>query len=288
MRTPTTPRSPAEPYAPELPGRPTTGRARALPSSLPAALLIVLLVAVVTVAAPAPAAEAAARCRFAGNVAPRVSIVNPSTRSSLESSRTVARVRAFDTNLGTDNGDGIAGVRLKIVNKRTGKVAYDRIDRARPYTFDLELTAGRYKVVAIAKSVCAAGGTRGAEAAAVRVTPALSVADKASAELLNHRRVAAGLRPLVIRPEMNTFALNWSRIMAASGFRHSGGPYGENIAWIGGTSLTAKQAAARFQDMWWNSQGHKANMLNSSYTHLGVGLFKNGRGWYATHVFSRS
>lgn len=70
--------------------------------------------------------------------------------------------------------------------------------------------------------------------------------------------------------------------------------WGENIAYIGATSSasgTADQIASRFVKMWWNSPGHKANMINSQFTQTGVGVVWGncgyGNGWIATQVFAR-
>jgi len=84
---------------------------------------------------------------------------------------------------------------------------------------------------------------------------------------------------------MSTFALNWSQTMSQSGFRHSSGPYGENIAWYSDSSLSPAAAARFFNDGWVNSPGHYANMTNSRYTEVGIGLYQDAGGWWATHVF---
>jgi uncharacterized protein YkwD len=73
--------------------------------------------------------------------------------------------------------------------------------------------------------------------------------------------------------------------MASSGFGHSGGPYGENVAWTSDTSLGPEAAAAHFNGRWVNSPGHYANMINARYTEVGIGLYRSAGGWYATHVF---
>ena len=47
---------------------------------------------------------------------------------------------------------------------------------------------------------------------------------------------------------------------------------GENIA-MGQT--TAEQVV----DAWMNSEGHRKNILNANYTHIGVGFSKGGNYW---------
>ncbi len=73
--------------------------------------------------------------------------------------------------------------------------------------------------------------------------------------------------------------------MARSGFRHSNGPYAENIAWIGNSRLHPDAAAAMFIDMWRNSPGHYANMTNPRHREMGIGLYLDANGWWATQVF---
>ena len=110
------------------------------------------------------------------------------------------------------------------------------------------------------------------------------------AALVNSERAAVGLAPLKVSGCAQTFAVTWSRHMAATGdFSHQSlSPMmtgcgargaGENIAY-GATS------AEHFMDLWMHSSGHKANILRASFTHLGVGVVKasNGR-WYATQDF---
>ena len=84
---------------------------------------------------------------------------------------------------------------------------------------------------------------------------------------------------------MSDFALNWSQTMATTGFRHSSGPYGEHIAWFSDSSVSPSNAASFFNNQWVNSPGHYANMTNPNYTQVGIGLYRDASGWWATHVF---
>ena len=108
-----------------------------------------------------------------------------------------------------------------------------------------------------------------------------------SSNLLNALRTDRGLGSLARDAEMDRFAREWSQEMASTqDFKHSDGPYGENIAYIGNTRMSAEDAAARFHDMWVNSPGHFRNMTNARYTKIGVGIVLGSDGWYGTHVFS--
>ena len=121
------------------------------------------------------------------------------------------------------------------------------------------------------------------------VDPAVAMATRI-ATLVNTERVAVGLAPLKVSGCAQTFAVTWSEHMAASAdFSHQSltpvmtgcgaRGAGENIAY-GATS------AEQFMDLWMNSTGHKANILRSSFTHLGVGVARDANGrWYATQDF---
>lgn len=102
---------------------------------------------------------------------------------------------------------------------------------------------------------------------------------------LNATRANVGLPPLTLDSTMSTFATNWSTEMISSGFRHSSGPYGENIAWHSNGNMSPEQAAQHFNSAWVDSPGHYANMTNDRYTHVGIGLVPHASGWWATHVF---
>jgi uncharacterized protein YkwD len=115
--------------------------------------------------------------------------------------------------------------------------------------------------------------------------PEVGDATGASLAALNATRANAGLAPVALNSEMSGFALSWSQEMSSSGFRHSDGPYAENIAWTSDDSLSAAAAGAYFNDAWVNSPGHFANMTNPNWTEVGIGLHRESSGWWATHVF---
>ena len=53
---------------------------------------------------------------------------------------------------------------------------------------------------------------------------------------------------------------------------------GENIAY-------GQDSPQEVQTTWMNSSGHRANILSSSYTHVGVGVYDEGGRLYWTQVF---
>jgi uncharacterized protein YkwD len=65
----------------------------------------------------------------------------------------------------------------------------------------------------------------------------------------------------------------------------------ENVAYTGRvrgsdeSDATAERIAEEFAVMWWNSAGHRANMLGR-FSKIGVGVHKTtGGNWYATQLF---
>jgi uncharacterized protein YkwD len=117
------------------------------------------------------------------------------------------------------------------------------------------------------------------------------------------------LQPLTHDAKFSFVARDWSLKQAKSGrISHSGFPNsreavyraefgvstdfnGENVAYtsmVGGSDQSdaaAEAVAKEFAVMWWNSSGHRANMLGN-FKRIGVGMHKTSRGaWYATQVF---
>ena len=62
--------------------------------------------------------------------------------------------------------------------------------------------------------------------------------------------------------------------------------WGENIAYIGG-NVSADSLAEQFMTNWMNSSGHRANILSTNFSSIGVGVYKIGNKVYATQEFYR-
>ena len=60
--------------------------------------------------------------------------------------------------------------------------------------------------------------------------------------------------------------------------------FAENVAMLQNNGTDASKIAKQFIDMWWNSAGHKANMIGN-YKNIGVGVAKKGNAYYATQIF---
>ncbi|MBL7500788.1 CAP domain-containing protein [Frankia sp. CNm7] len=117
--------------------------------------------------------------------------------------------------------------------------------------------------------------------------------------LTNVERGKAGCGPLAVDASLTTAAQAHTADMAANNyFSHTSrdgrspgdrakaagfpsGFVGENIA-------AGAQTPAQVLQMWMDSAGHRANILNCSYTHIGVGYAEGGSyRYYWTQAFGR-
>ena len=111
----------------------------------------------------------------------------------------------------------------------------------------------------------------------------------------NQSRAYVGVRPLQEHPTLTAKAESWARHMAAEGrLSHSTlsaglstlnwNSLGENVGYSSPTSNTLWTIHVMFVQ----SAGHRANLLNPKYTHMGVGVHKDsqGRVWVA-EVFAQ-
>src|SRR5699024_2132648 len=109
-------------------------------------------------------------------------------------------------------------------------------------------------------------------------------------ELTNNERVNNGLEALQIDYEVSKVAREKSRDMAVNGyFDHNSPVYGspfDMMRTYGITYRTAGENIAMGQrtpnevvQAWMNSPGHRANILNPNFTHIGVGYVENGHYW---------
>ncbi|MBQ7886372.1 MAG: SafA/ExsA family spore coat assembly protein [Clostridia bacterium] len=108
--------------------------------------------------------------------------------------------------------------------------------------------------------------------------------------LVNEIRAQNGLKPLSANWELSRVARYKSEDMADRGyFSHTSPTYGtpfQMITAFGLSYRTAGENIAQGQrtpqdvvDAWMNSSGHRANILSSAYTQIGVGYCADGRYW---------
>lgn len=109
-------------------------------------------------------------------------------------------------------------------------------------------------------------------------------------ELTNQERTAQGLEPLTTDESLSAVAREKSNDMYTNGyFSHNSPTYGspfDMMQQFGVSYRTAGENIAKGQrspeevvNAWMNSEGHRANILNPDFTHIGVGYVENGNHW---------
>lgn len=128
-------------------------------------------------------------------------------------------------------------------------------------------------------------------------SPILSSDEQSLINQVNQERAKNGLQALKVDYQLVSLAKQKSHDMAVNSyFSHvspslgtvytmldrAGVSYsraGENIARTGSVS--------RAHPLFMNSDGHRANILHSGYTHIGVGIVKQGTSYHVTQIFIR-
>jgi len=127
-------------------------------------------------------------------------------------------------------------------------------------------------------------------------TTPVAKADSASAfetqvvELTNAERAKYGLAPLKIYDPLMKVAHAKSQDMATNNyFSHTSPTYGSPFDQIKAAGITYRAAGENIAQgqrtpeevvqAWMNSEGHRANILNANFTHIGVGYVANGNYW---------
>lgn len=114
--------------------------------------------------------------------------------------------------------------------------------------------------------------------------------EKEVIRLVNEKRAQNGLKALTYDWELSRVARYKSQDMKNNNyFSHTSPTYGtpfQMMKSFGISYRTAGENIAKGQatpqavvDAWMNSSGHRANILNSSFTKIGVGYVANGKYW---------
>ena len=130
----------------------------------------------------------------------------------------------------------------------------------------------------------------------------ISEIEQAIFQRVNAERSAAGLPALSYNNTMEHYARIKSKDMGDNGYfsqedkqgnlitaqmKADGVSYrawGENIAYIQGINSNSA-LATKFMDNWMNSSGHRANILSTNFSSIGIGVYKIGNTYYATQEF---
>jgi uncharacterized YkwD family protein len=106
---------------------------------------------------------------------------------------------------------------------------------------------------------------------------------------VNEQRAANGLKPLTANTQLtNTATLKSQDMAKLNYFDHTsptyGSPfdmmkkYGISYRTAGENIAMGQTTPAQVMQGWMNSPGHRANILNASFTQIGVGIAKNAQG----------
>lgn len=116
-------------------------------------------------------------------------------------------------------------------------------------------------------------------------------------ELMNEKRTEAGLQPLALDSTLVQIARYKSNHMIQYNYFDHTTPEGNNwTSWLDtigyNYTTTGENIAYNNYDpvelfnQWWNSSGHRANMMNPSYTKVGIGVIYGNSKYMGTQTFS--
>lgn len=112
---------------------------------------------------------------------------------------------------------------------------------------------------------------------------------------VNQERIKNGKQPLQVDYTLVSLAKKKSYDMATNSyFSHVSPTYGTVYSMLDQAGVSYSRAGEniaqtgdlnRVHSLFMNSSGHKANILHSGYTHIGVGIAKRGTSYYVTQIF---
>jgi uncharacterized YkwD family protein len=129
-----------------------------------------------------------------------------------------------------------------------------------------------------------------AEQTTAQTTSSVSAFEKQVVELTNAERAKQGLAPLTLDTELSKVARTKSQDMKDKNyFDHNSPTYGSPFDMMKSFGVSYKSAGENIAQgqttpeqvvqAWMDSQGHRENIMNSSFTHIGVGYVASGNYW---------
>lgn len=130
----------------------------------------------------------------------------------------------------------------------------------------------------------------------VPVPPAnLTSEEQRIIDQVNQERIKNGRQPLQVDYTLVALAKKKSHDMAVNSyFSHVSPTYGTVYNMLdqagvsyarAGENIAKTGDVSRAHSLFMNSSGHRANILHSGYTHIGVGIAKRGTSYYVTQIF---
>lgn len=122
------------------------------------------------------------------------------------------------------------------------------------------------------------------------VSQSVSEFEKQVVDLTNAERAKEGLKPLEIHSPLMEVAQAKSEDMAKNNyFSHTSPTYGSPFDQIKSAGISYRSAGENIAQgqrtpqqvvqAWMESPGHRQNIMNANYTHIGVGFVENGYYW---------
>lgn len=116
----------------------------------------------------------------------------------------------------------------------------------------------------------------------------LAAEEKEAVDLLNKDRAAQGLKPLSVDSSLTRLAENYAQDMINRNFFDHYNPEGQSpfdrmrqagISYLSaGENIAINTSVSKAEVAFMNSPGHRANILNTSYTHVGIGVRHSANG----------
>ncbi len=113
--------------------------------------------------------------------------------------------------------------------------------------------------------------------------------------LVNNERAKAGLQPLAVDAKLSQMARVKSKDMADNNyFSHTSPTYGSPFDMMkkfgisyrtAGENIALNSSVEKAHTALMNSEGHRANILNPKFTHIGIGIVSKGGSLYFTQEF---
>jgi uncharacterized YkwD family protein len=125
--------------------------------------------------------------------------------------------------------------------------------------------------------------------------PSLSSDEQTLINQVNQERAKNGMKALQIDYSLVSLAKQKSHDMAVNSyFSHVSPTLGTVYTMLdragvsysrAGENIARTGTVARAHPLFMNSAGHRANILHSGYTHIGVGIIKQGTSYHVTQIF---
>lgn len=249
--------------------------------------LFLFLTLVVLVAMPAVVEAAVKKPGAFTLVSPAGGAVINQNRPTFQWNQ-AARAASYQLRIKNKNGRVVSNTSFTTSQANCGTSGCSVVS---PFTF----TSGKFTWQVIARN---AGGTQASKVRALTYqAPLTGTVAEQMLTLVNLKRCAAGLKPLALESRLTNAAQGHSTRMAQLNFFSHNDPHNGSTMvtrvnaagypWTNlGENIAAGNATAQATfTQWWNSTGHRKNMMNSQMREMGLGYATGGTyGHYWTMV----